>query len=340
MALKDLTRDAVLQAVAEYDRLGRDEFLDLYGFGSAKSYFVVIDGNKYDSKAIAGVAHGFARPDLGPLAFSDFSGGRNEVQQKLERLGFEVLADNPAELTKVRNPNWTRDELILALDYYLDHRDEAHDDTSPNVIALSEEISALARLFGHSASETLRNANGVSMKLLNLRAHDPDYKTRGQVGLRRGNRLEKELWNRFADDHAALKGLAKAIRQWIRTSGEELHSAVDEPEVAEAEEGRIVTRLHRTRERDPSIVKRKKTSFKRKHGRLFCEACNFDFLAVYGERGEGFIECHHTKPVSLLTEGELTRITDLVLLCANCHRMVHTKAPWLTIAQLRTLLVV
>ncbi|WP_232209699.1 HNH endonuclease [Rhodobacter ferrooxidans] len=340
--MKDLTRDSVLQAVAEFDRLGRDQFLSKYGFGTAKSYYIVVNGKQYDSKAIAGVAHGYARPDLGPLAFSDFSGGQAQVQRPLDRLGFEVFADNPAELRKERNPNWTRDELILALDYYLQHPGESHDDSSPGVTSLSQQINALAQLLGHGTSETLRNANGVSMKLLNFRAHDPEYTLRGQVGLQRGNRLEKELWDRFAHDQADLKRIADSIKQRIDAPDEDLREALfgpEEPEIAEAEEGRLVTRLHRFRERNRLLVKRKKESYAKKQGRLCCEACDFDFGAKYGQRGEGFIECHHTKPVSSLTIGEKTKVSDLVLLCANCHRMVHAKAPWLTVAALKALLV-
>jgi 5-methylcytosine-specific restriction protein A len=161
MAIKDITRESVLQAVEEYDQLGREAFLSHYGFGSAKSYYVVVEGKRYDSKAIAGVAHGYARPDIGPLAFSDFSGGEAQVQKPLKKLGFEVLAENPGERTKRRNPNWTRDELILALDYYIAHPGDAHDDTHPSVITLSAEINTLAQMLGHSESETLRKANGV-----------------------------------------------------------------------------------------------------------------------------------------------------------------------------------
>jgi hypothetical protein len=59
MTLRDITREAVLAAIAEYDRLGQDEFLSKYGFDRARSYLLIHDGKAYDSKAIVGVAHGF-----------------------------------------------------------------------------------------------------------------------------------------------------------------------------------------------------------------------------------------------------------------------------------------
>ncbi|MEK7395496.1 MAG: HNH endonuclease, partial [Candidatus Poribacteria bacterium] len=57
-----------------------------------------------------------------------------------------------------------------------------------------------------------------------------------------------------------------------------------------------------------------------------CMACDFDFEKKYGERGKGFIEIHHIKPVSEL--GGNTKVdpaTDLVVVCSNCHRMIHRK---------------
>ena len=82
MTYRDLTsRIAVLKAIEECDRLGRNAFLRKHGYGEAR---------RYDSKAIIGVAFGYQYPDLGPLTRDEFSGGENMVQRKLEELGFEV----------------------------------------------------------------------------------------------------------------------------------------------------------------------------------------------------------------------------------------------------------
>jgi hypothetical protein len=57
MSLAELTREAVLTAIAEFDPLGRAAFLESYGFGPARESFVELNGQHYDSKAIAGAAH-------------------------------------------------------------------------------------------------------------------------------------------------------------------------------------------------------------------------------------------------------------------------------------------
>ncbi len=70
MSLRDITRQSVLKAIEEFDQVGRNYFLKKYHFRHAKSYWLVYDGRKYDSKAIIGVAHKYARPDLGQQPFN------------------------------------------------------------------------------------------------------------------------------------------------------------------------------------------------------------------------------------------------------------------------------
>lgn len=57
-----------------------------------------------------------------------------------------------------------------------------------------------------------------------------------------------------------------------------------------------------------------------------CMACGFDFGEVYGDFGKDYIEVHHLKPLSTLDqEVEIDPKEDLVVLCSNCHRMMHHK---------------
>lgn len=62
------------------------------------------------------------------------------------------------------------------------------------------------------------------------------------------------------------------------------------------------------------------------HG-LNCMVCNFNFGEFYGDWGEGFIEVHHVQALHK-NQGkkvETNPETDLAVLCANCHRMIHRK---------------
>lgn len=232
-----------------------------------------------------------------------------------------------------KNPNWTRDEHILALDYYLQNRRDYFSPQSEGVLQLARDVSAVAKALGLTGSDTFRNPAGVSMKLLNLRSHDPEFDTKG---LPRGNKLEKTLWTEFGDDPERLSKIATNIK--VAAIQEGLLPPVEDEENREAAEGRILTRLHSYRERDSKIVRRKKESHLRKHGSIDCEACGFNFENRYGERGTNFIECHHTRPISEMELGEKTKLADLILLCANCHRMIHAKRPWWGLLQLKNAL--
>ncbi len=79
----------VRQAAAEYDQLGQDEFLARHGFGPARAYLLILDDKSYDSKAILGVAYGYAtgRP-LGP---HEFRGGVHGAAGVLSALVFEII---------------------------------------------------------------------------------------------------------------------------------------------------------------------------------------------------------------------------------------------------------
>ncbi|WP_419958778.1 HNH endonuclease [Psychrobacillus psychrotolerans] len=103
-------------------------------------------------------------------------------------------------------------------------------------------------------------------------------------------------------------------------------------------EGKRKLRTHLVRERNPKIIKLAKERFKEKHGRLFCEVCDFDFYGKYGEIGEDFIEGHHTIPVSELKDGQSTRVDDIALVCSNCHKMLHRRRPWLNKIELQELI--
>ncbi|WP_249976046.1 HNH endonuclease [Vreelandella olivaria] len=167
------------------------------------------------------------------------------------------------------------------------------------------------------------------MKIANLQYIDPDRPS----GLAAGGKLDREIWEEFAYDRPRLRQTAAAIREVLSTG--QTNAKIDVSDDEEASEGRTLTRLHKSKERNRALVKKKKAKVLKESGKLACEACSFDFTEVYGAHGEGFIECHHTRPLHTLDAIGKTKLSDLALLCANCHRMVHAKRPWLTIEQLQ-----
>ena len=231
------------------------------------------------------------------------------------------------------NPNWTHDELIVTLDFYLRHPVSMPGKTSKEILALSDLLNRLRVKVGTAGGDTFRNANGVYMKLMNLRRFDPDYDGKG---LERGGKDDEVIWNRYASHREELTKVASAIRSFVESDLPMPVIEIVEGEEEDGEEGRILTRTHRYRERDPSLVKRKKDRVLAAQGVIACEVCGFNFGKAYGERGDGFIECHHTKPVSELEPGGRTNLADLALVCSNCHRMIHRRRPWLSLEVLKS----
>jgi hypothetical protein len=83
-----VTRDDVLRAIQEYDRLGPEKFFSEHGFSHARSYELIWDERRYPPKAILGTAYEFATGQR--LSSGDFEGGKSGAVKVLGKLGFTI----------------------------------------------------------------------------------------------------------------------------------------------------------------------------------------------------------------------------------------------------------
>ena len=75
------------------------------------------------------------------------------------------------------------------------------------------------------------------------------------------------------------------------------------------------------------------------HNGFNCAACDQSLADIYGEVGEGVIHVHHVKELSKLGRAyEINPKRDLVPVCPNCHAILHTEKPALSIRKLRSIL--
>ena len=103
----------------------------------------------------------------------------------------------------------------------------------------------------------------------------------------------------------------------------------------EGKEGSKAFRTHIQIERDPKLVKAKKHAVLAEAGKLECEVCGFDFFEQYGEVGNGFCEVHHLQP--LAQKGRrTTTLSDLAVVCSNCHRIIHRGRKLLSLQELHS----
>lgn len=99
----------------------------------------------------------------------------------------------------------------------------------------------------------------------------------------------------------------------------------------EAGEGRRKLTIHLRIERNQAIVRKKKAAAKS----LNCEVCGFSFAKIYGEMASTYCEVHHKVPLALVDENARTRLSDLSIVCSNCHRVIHLTNPPRSVLELR-----
>ncbi len=107
------------------------------------------------------------------------------------------------------------------------------------------------------------------------------------------------------------------------------HESLDIPAIRDiyAFEGEPIYRIHLDRERDKELRDAAIENYKARHGKIRCEICRFSFEETYGEMGKDLIEVHHVVPLASRNGSTLTRVDELMLICANCHFVVHAGNP-------------
>ncbi|GAA2579516.1 hypothetical protein GCM10010435_65840 [Winogradskya consettensis] len=203
MDLAAVTRRSVLDALAEVDRLGRRPFLKTYGFGPARTWFIDYEQRLYDSKAIMGYAHGLSVGTR--LTSADFKGGEQPVARRLEILGFEVLS--------LANPDWTREEIILAGELVADNGWRQLEASHPDVKALSQLLQSPTIHAGRRHPD-FRNPAGVARKTWNIVNHSSN-----------GNRLDRTVFDDYQTRPGEMRREAASIAQGLR-AGASLGDAV------------------------------------------------------------------------------------------------------------------
>jgi predicted HNH restriction endonuclease len=110
------------------------------------------------------------------------------------------------------------------------------------------------------------------------------------------------------------------------------HEFEDAEAEAMAENSKLIPHLRR--ERNPLLAKKKKADFRRKNkGRLYCEACTSPH-AEYKNLTSDIFEVHHRLPLSKAKGPVKTKLSDLAVLCPNCHRAINRTKPMLPVEKL------
>lgn len=144
---------------------------------------------------------------------------------------------------------------------------------------------------------------------------------------------QSNVW--FADKPESAE-LVERVQKLIHAGGSAILPDIDCAESVLEGNPRLI--VHLRRERSRALVKAKIDATLRSTGRLCCEACGFDFNEKYGELGAGFCEVHHLQPLSKADGVVETVLSDLAIVCSNCHRIIHRSDPMVTIPALERLI--
>jgi len=201
--------------------------------------------------------------------------------------------------------------------------------TDERVKTLSQLLRALPYHSQASRKESFRNPDGVSFKLQNLR------QIATGKGLGNVSTMDRIIWDEFGSRPDEVRRQVNLIKAGIEITEIAGDDTDDEVEFVE---GRVVTVAHKRRERNHHLRRKLITKLK-KTGALTCELCSC--VESTFKFGEAIFEAHHVLPLSVGTERN-TKLQDLALLCANCHRIIHRAISdhkqWLTIAETKSIL--
>ena len=231
------------------------------------------------------------------------------------------------------NPNWTKDEIILALDLYLDCNGIIPSKNNKRVIELSKLLRDFPYHLEAARKDSFRNPDGVLFKLQNIR----------QVATGKGfgnvSNTDRRVWSELGSSPDNVKRLANLIRSNIKIA-QSSEEQDEEDKDDEFIEGRLLTEIHKRKERNPKI---RKSLIKSRiaNGKLICDICGNCSMTKNVALEDATFEAHHLIPISITNEHK-TKLKNVALLCANCHRLLHRaisiEKRWLSIEEARQII--
>lgn len=214
------------------------------------------------------------------------------------------------------NPDWTRDETILALRLYFECGESMPSKNDLRVQRLSTILRAFPYHAEAARKDTFRNPDGVAFKLHNLRS------VATGKGFANTSKTDREIWQSFGSNPERVMELAALIEASVNLQEVEGFSSVAD-DAEEFFEGRILTLMHKRRERHAGVRKALLASHRRKNGLLCCDLCGVRSAAQGTIFEDAIFEAHHLLPLGLASTERKTRLGDMALVCGNCHRLIH-----------------
>jgi 5-methylcytosine-specific restriction protein A len=310
------------------------KFYDIFDGGQARNQFVNSLKNgrdAFDSHIVNSTRIGWRDSDgkpadlpvLAKSVYNEYNAISRELIWK-EINAMLTLGDFPDESDnsnsrrlKLTNPNWTREELILALELYYQLDQGQMHKGNPKLISVSNEIRGFNIHLDIPDPNKFRNPSSIARRLGNFKTMDEGY---DGVGLTNSSKLAKEVFSEFKNRRNSLILEATSIRKNLLKPTTQFDLSKLEFKLNDKSE--FLFNFHKNRESDPLVLKVKKESTLLTSDSLNCEICGFDPIVFYGEIGNDVMEIHYNKGIKGEPGLESSTMEDFIIVCSNCHKVL------------------
>lgn len=236
----------------------------------------------------------------------------------------------------MKNPDWTKEELVLALDLYFKLEHGQMHGTNPAVIQLSKDLKALGVHSDIANPVAFRSVNSVSLKLANLKRLDKNF---SGIGMKGGSNIEKAVWAEYSSNRDLLTREAEVIRRkYLQPKATEGSKELKTEEPASSYSSEFKFLIHRNLDTNP-ITRRLKINAVRNEGQdLKCTVCNLDFISFYGQIGVDALEIHYAEAIEEPVEQQSIQIGKYAIVCSNCHEILDKHYELITVLNLRKMI--
>lgn len=213
----------------------------------------------------------------------------------------------------MRQPKWTIDETLLAVDTYFQIGDTSNIKAdNPSIIELSEILRELP--IHNNKDEIFRNIPGMKMTLYSIASLDKNARVHMQA-----SKVQKAVFNYYIDKKHELRKIVNAIKNCLPLSFE-YDSSIFAPF---AMMGNILFQYHRYIEKKTQVAKQLSINAIERR-KSVCNYCGIYLYEKYGEAGVTMLEFHYTEPVENYCFQMKPLQSKFIPLCPNCHKYAHS----------------
>lgn len=101
-------------------------------------------------------------------------------------------------------------------------------------------------------------------------------------------------------------------------------------QILEGEEGAVSMAEIKFRKRNRALISAKKLN-----SNGCCEACGFNYQEFFKGVKKDHLVAHHKYPIGLREKPEVTKLEDIALVCSNCHTVIHSETPIISLTRLK-----